>query len=63
MMIDHAAHDDTGFGPAQALHMPEQVPPVDRNEAIPAADLDSPGVQASMVLGRIPGLDDLISSW
>ncbi|MGW9594345.1 hypothetical protein ACWHLZ_29080 [Streptomyces chartreusis] len=50
-MIDHVAHDDAGLEPAQALHMPQQVQPVDRNEVTttPAAALsDNPAVQANL---------------
>ncbi|MGW9594347.1 hypothetical protein ACWHLZ_29090 [Streptomyces chartreusis] len=62
-MIDHAAYDDTGLEPAQALRMPQQVPPVDRNEATPVAALsDNPAVQANRTLpGTVPWLDQLIS--
>ncbi|MGW9594348.1 hypothetical protein ACWHLZ_29095 [Streptomyces chartreusis] len=51
-MNDHAAYDDTGLEPAQALRMPQQVPPVDRNEATPVAALsDNPAVQANGIFG------------
>ncbi|MFF0737758.1 hypothetical protein ACFYVK_39865 [Streptomyces chartreusis] len=46
-MISHGAHDDATLEPTTWLQMPQQTPPVDRNEATPAAALDGPALQAN----------------
>ncbi|MFF0737757.1 hypothetical protein ACFYVK_39860 [Streptomyces chartreusis] len=57
-MIDHGTHDDTRLEPTTWLQMPQQTPPVDRNEATPAAALaDNPAVQAN---GIFSGLGQMV---
>ncbi|MFF0737756.1 hypothetical protein ACFYVK_39855 [Streptomyces chartreusis] len=60
-MIEHGTHDDTRLEPTTWLQMPQQTPPVDRNEATPAAALaDNPAVQANGILGGVgQWIDDL----